>query len=330
MIWRCFVHPLMFLLISVSNASPATAEQPLRLTGPAVRETLPFLRMIENPPCVPGMHGAVFMPWSSPEQLRSLIATKKVDVALMTIASAAALYNKGVPCTVVAVYSSPVWIVSTDQDLTGFNDLDEQEIMLPFGPGEMPELSLRILMEKRKMRFLPRHMGSALEAVSMLRSGRGQHTLLAEPAASKALTAFESMGIETGKSPRKYFNICELWAESFPQSPEMPFGAVVVFGPLAKNRMACGAIRANYLKNVHLTREHPENTFMTTRKAFPALEKHLKGMKKEEACDIRIVTSEHVAASVNFFLARLFELSPASIGGKMPDDDFLELSDAPR
>ena len=324
-------HMLLFLLALMACASSAAAEQALRLTGPAVRETIPLLRMLHNPPLISGSRSAVFVPWSSPEQLRSLIATKKVDVAIMTIASAATIHNKGIPCAVVAVYSSPAWIISTDLGLHRFEQLDGQEIMLPFGPGEMPELSLRILMEKRGMRFVPRHVGSALEAVAMLQSGSGRYALLAEPAASKALTAFAQVGKNTENIPHRCFNIRELWAESFPQSKEMPFGAVTVVGPMAENTEALTAIRASYLENARMVRaEGPEMSFVAMHKNFPALERHLAEMSREEACDIRILNAEHAGIFINFFLVQLYELSPASIGGKIPGDKFLRLADAPR
>ena len=51
-------------------------------------------------------------------------------------------------------------------------------------------------------------------------------------------------------------------------------------------------------------------------------------MNVERVCDIRIMDSDHAAIMATFFLTRLLEVSPASVGGRMPGEDFLRLSDA--
>ena len=304
------------------------AQPPLRLAGPPVREAIPLVLMHTLPPHVPGREGAVFTPWNSPEQLRALIAKGKVDVALMTVASAAALHNKGVHCTVVAVFSGPAWIVSTNQEFSSGDMLNGEEILLPFGPGEMPEVVLRILMKKHGLSFMPRHVGSALEAVGMLRSGRAKHAFLVEPAAGKAMSAL-GIQIDTSGIPvLGCLDIRALWAETFPQSPCMPLGALTVFGSLADSQEALTAIRTSYVEGVSHAREHPRMALETTGDVFPVLGRSLEGMNVERVCDIRIMDSDHAAMMATFFLTRLLEVSPASVGGRMPGEDFLRLSDA--
>ena len=324
----CVLTLLLTWAVCEVWASPVAAQPPLRLTGPAVREAIPLALMLAAPPRVPGRKGAVFTPWSSPDQLRALIATGKVDVALMTVASAAALHNKGVHCAVVAVYSGPAWIISTNQELSSVDMLDGEEILLPFGPGEMPEVVLRVLMEKHGLRFIPSHVGSALEAVGMLCSGHARHAFLVEPAAGKALAALGLQDDTAGKPSRGCLDIRALWAETFPQSPHMPLGALTVFGSLAHNQEALAAIRAGYVERVSQAKEHPRDAFRTAGDVFPVLVRSLGGMNVERACDIHVMDSKYAATMATFFLTRLLEVSPASIGGCMPEEGFLRLSNA--
>lgn len=307
---------------------PVAAAPPLRLSAPPVREAIPLVCMADRPPRVEGREGAVFLPWSTPEQLRALIATGKVDVAIMTLASAAVVHSKGVRCAVVAVFSGPAWIVSTNQALSGVEMLRGEEILLPFGPGEMPEVLLRILMREHGLRFVPRHVGSALEAVGMLRGGRARYAFLVEPAAGKAMTALGLRADAGGTGVRGCLDIRALWAETFPQSPSMPLGALIVFGALADSREAREAIRAGYAAGAARAREDPRRALGVTAGAFPALAGILEGMDGERACDIRVMDGDRATAAAAFFLARLCDVSPASLGGGMPGEDFLRLSDA--
>lgn len=144
-------------LAALSLAAPAVAAptSPIRTSGPAVAETLPLLVMGRTSP-LPGI--------------------------------ARAVVNKGVPATVVALTSSPVGLVSTDAALSGLSGLDGREVLLPFGPGEMPDLLLRALAGQTGVSFVPRHAGNALEAANLLLLGQGHCALLSEPAATLALS----------------------------------------------------------------------------------------------------------------------------------------------
>ncbi len=321
---------ILFLVWAVCEGwtISVAAQPPLRLVGPPVREAIPLVLMCTLPPCVPGREGAVFTPWNSPEQLRALIATGKVDVALMTVASAAALYNKGVRCSVVAVFSGPAWIISTNQEFSSVDMLNGEEILLPFGPGEMPEVVLRILAKKHGLHFIPRHVGSALEAGGMLRSGRARYAFLVEPAAGKAMAALGIQIDAAGTPLRGCLDIRALWAETFPQSPYMPLGALAVFGSLADSQEALTAIRTSYVKGVIHARAHPRIALGTTGDVFPVLGRSLESMSAEQACDIRVMDRAHAAPMATFFLSRLLEVSPASIGGYIPGEGFLSLSEA--
>ena len=66
----------------------------------------------------------------------------------------------------------------------------------------------------------------------------------------------------------------------------------------------------------------------TTGDIFPVLGRSLEGMNVERVCDIHIIYSDHASMMATFFLTRLLEVSPASVGGRMPGEDFLRLSDA--
>jgi NitT/TauT family transport system substrate-binding protein len=314
------------LLASLALAGPAFAADDgnIRVSGPAVAETLPLLVM-DRAGALPGIaRHAAFTPWNSPDQLRAMIATAGVDAAIMTTASACTLANKGVPAAVVALFSSPVWLVSPDASVSRLSGLDGREILLPFGPGEMPDLLLRALAGQAGLRFTPRHVGNALEAVNLLRLGKGSCALLSEPAATLAASRANAQARPAAVVPAKRLDIRDAWREAFPAHPELAQGALAVVGPLAGETDSHGALRAAYVQATQWVAEHPREAVALAGEGFPALgSQAVDGVLP--GADIRLVTGPAGEAAARFFLGLLHGMSPASIGGKLPGPEFFEV-----
>ncbi|HML54203.1 MAG TPA: hypothetical protein PKC79_08915 [Solidesulfovibrio magneticus] len=319
---RCFLT----ILASLALAGPAMAADAgsLRVSGPAVAETLPLLVM-DRAGALPGIsRHAAFIPWNSPDQLRAMIATAGVDAAIMTTASACTLANKGVPAAVVALFSSPVWLVSTDASLSRLSDLDGREVLLPFGPGEMPDLLLRALAGQAGLRFTPRHAGNALEAVNLLLLGQGNCALLSEPAATLAVSRASAQARPGTPAPAKRLDIRDAWREVFPEHPELAQGALAMVGPLARDAASRGALRAAYARAAGWVATHPREAVGLAGEGFPALgSQAVDGVLP--GADIRLVSGPAGSQAARFFLGLLHDMSPASIGGRLPGPDFFEV-----
>ncbi|HCR12605.1 hypothetical protein [Solidesulfovibrio sp.] len=313
-------------LAALSLATPAFAAQAsaVRVSGPAVAETLPLLAMGRLGP-LPGIaRTVVFTPWNSPDQLRAMIATDDVDAALMTTASACTLANKGVPATVVALTSSPVWLVSTDAALARLSGLDGREVLLPFGPGEMPDLLLRALTGQAGLAFVPRHAGNALEAVNLLLLGQGHCALLSEPAASLAVSRANARSRPGAPVLGKRLDLRDAWREVFPDHPQLAQGALAVVGPLARDAAACKTLQAAYVRAAGWMAAHPREATTLVGKDFPALASQaVDGVLPGQ--DIRLVMGPQGARDARFFLGLLHGMSPASIGGRLPGSAFFEV-----
>lgn len=313
-------------LAAVSLAAPAVAgpTSPIRTSGPAVAETLPLLAMGRTGP-LPGLARAVaFTPWNSPDQLRAMIATAGVDAAVMTTASACTLANKGVPATVVALTSSPVWLVSQDAALSRLSGLDGREVLLPFGPGEMPDLLLRALAGRAGVSFVPRHAGNALEAVNLLLLGQGHCALLSEPAASLAVSRANDRPRPGDPVLAKRLDVRDAWGEVFPEHPKLAQSVLVVVGPLARDVAARKALRAAYVQAAGWVAAQPREALALAGKAFPALASQaVDGVLP--GGDIRLVMGPEGAQDARFFLELLHGMSPASLGGRLPESAFFEV-----
>ena len=314
-------------LAALALAGPAFAGEEasrLRVSGPAVAETLPLLAM-SRAGVLPGISRSVlFSPWNSPDQLCAMIATDGVDAAIMTTASACTLGNKGVPAAVVALFSSPVWLMSTDASLSRLSDLDGREILLPFGPGEMPDLLLRALSGQAGVRFSPRHVGNALEAVNLLLLGQGNCALLSEPAATLAVSRASAQARPGTPVPAKRLDIRDAWREVFPEHPDLAQGALAMVGPLARDAASRGALRAAYVRAAGWVATHPREAVGLAGEGFPALgSQAVDGILP--GADVRLVTGPAGEAAARFFLGLLHGMSPASIGGRLPGPEFFEV-----
>ncbi|EFL52430.1 ABC-type nitrate/sulfonate/bicarbonate transport systems periplasmic components-like protein [Solidesulfovibrio fructosivorans JJ]] len=313
-------------LAALSLAAPAfAAKSPsVRVSGPAVAETLPLLAMGRAGP-LPGIaRTVVFTPWNSPDQLRAMIATDDVDAALMTTASACTLANKGVPATVVALTSSPVWLVSSDAALSRLSGLDGREVLLPFGPGEMPDLLLRALAGRAGVSFVPRHAGNALEAVNLLLLGQGHCALLSEPAASLAVSRANARPRPGVPVLAKRLDVRDAWRKVFPEHPQLAQSALAVIGPLARDAATCKVLQTAYVQATGWLAAHPQETTTLAGKDFPALASQaVNGVLPGQ--DIRLVMGRQGAQDARFFLSLLHGMSPASIGGQLPESSFFEV-----
>jgi NitT/TauT family transport system substrate-binding protein len=287
--------------------------------GPALAETLPLLRlrreMLE--------HGeqAEFTPWQSPDQLRALVAGGGANAAVLSLASAAVLLNRGVDLRVASLSMPPLWIVTTGSALGSLADIDGQDICLPFGPGETPDLLLRGMARRAGITIAPRHCGGALEAVNLLFAGRASHAFLGEPAAS--LAEARSLRQPEGSRIRRGLDMREAWAGLFPESPQLIHGAFAVFGPLCRDAATMRKLGAGYARGAAQVAQDPREAARIAAEDFPALaEQALDGIVP--GSDLRLAKGPRARDAGLFFLAMLHQDSPDSIGGGMPPAGFID------
>ncbi|KMY67742.1 hypothetical protein AAU61_07610 [Desulfocarbo indianensis] len=316
-------HLLMALLLAaLALPGPAMGGGgELRLSGPPVAQTLALLAMADQGR-LPGTGlSARFTPWRSPDQLRAQVAGEQTDAVLVTIATAAVLRARQVPCRVLAVMAPPVWLVTSQPGAAGLAELAGREIMLPFGPGEMPALLLATVAEKQGVKLGTRQAGGALEAVNLLIMGRAQAALLSEPAASLAL-ARASM-TKGGRALYKSVDLRRSWARAFPASPLLATTALVMVGQRARQPEVCQAVAAAFRGQCGWVTKHPAQAEALADKMFPALAGQL-AMASQAGRDICLLNAEQGRDAALFFLSRLYEKSPAATGGVRPGPSLWE------
>lgn len=310
---------------SVEEAAPAGLA-PLRLAAPFVPQALPLLHAGESEAFRKAGTTAAFTFWRSPEQLRALVANGQADAAVTALPTAAVLARRGVPCRVLAAYAAPLWLVGPthlahdgEPPADTFRRLLENAVLLPFGPGNMPELALRMLAAQAGIDCTPRHCGSAMEALNLLRLGQGSVALLPEPSASIATADGEFAQL---------LDLRDVWATAFPEHPDMAAACLVAVGPVAHDPSLRALLRQSFAQGMRQMADAPESVLAA------AAERHMEfNVIRERVPDggaallrsAPLLTGERGKKAVLFVLQQLHELSPSSVGGALPADDFWDM-----
>ena len=297
-------------------------ERPLRLSGPPVAESLPLLALATGR-AWPGLpHGARFIPWHTPDQLRALVAGGQVDAVLLTTASAATLRNKGLACVVIQLISSPGWIISIDPELRFLHELSGQEVLLPFGPGEMPEMLLGVLCQEAGVRVRTWNVGGPMEAVNLVLLGKGRHAFLSEPAVSLALARSARLAAKGAPPLYKAIDMRTAWRRAFGGDPA--HGCLAVVGPASRSGHIRDGLRTAFGAAHAWARRHQALVLEAAGETFPAL----AGLAASGAVDlgpVRLISGPHARRWAWDFLQRLHARSPATVGGRMPPPALLDL-----
>ena len=310
-----------------NGAEPAGARQTinLRLAAPLVPQAVPLLAAGESALFQKAGVGASFSLWRSPEQLRALVANGQVDAVVAALPTAAVLARRGVPCVVLAAYAAPLWLVGPpdlaregEPPLDTLRRLLDREILLPFGPGNMPELALRVLAAQGSLDCPLRHCGSALEAVNLLRLGQGGAALLPEPSASLATA---------GGGVVRLLDLREAWSAAFPEHTDMPTACLMVVGATARDPALRALLRQGFVEGMREMENNPQASLMTAKRHSTELGAVLERAATEERpfMSSAVLVGDRGKKAALFMLRRLLELTPASVGGSLPTNEFWDM-----
>ena len=313
-----FVIYLMLILA----CPPAEASEVLRVSGPPIVESIPLLVLSQNKRPWEQDFEVQFIPWHSPDMLRAMVAGEQVDAAIVTTAAASTLRKKGINCRVALLHESPVWIISTRQGADSLESL-EGTLLFPFGPGEMPELFYRAAMAGKHSKVTTRHTGGALEAVNLLLAGKGDHAMLSDPTASIAILRSKTLQDEGVPVLVKRVDMRTAWERSFP-GHHLAASCIAFFGNKADDTATMSAFNKAYIHACSWVREHPDKAFELIQREFPSLAAQIEhGALKD--LNVHTLRGEKAQADALFFLATIYKLSPAAVGGTMPGIDLFEI-----
>ncbi len=313
----------LLVLFAVPSLAPAKMEK-LVLAGPKSSVTHPMTYIIEAGLLDHVAEEVELIIWNNPDQLRSLLAAGQVDFAAVPSNVAANFYNKGVPVRLLNISTWGIlWLVSSDSQIKTIYDLKGEEISMPYR-NDMPDLVFRSLALKQNLDpdqdFKLSYRTNFPTIVQDLLSGRVKHGLLAEPLVSIALMRSAQMQ-ETAPRLYRAVSLQEEWGRVHNRAPQIPQAGIVATPRITGQPEIVEAFQKAYKEAIDWVNANPE-------KAGEIVVKHISGLKAKPVTTaiknvgLNFVSAQDARAEIEFFYTILKEMNPATIGGKLPDDDF--------
>ena len=257
--------------------------------------------------------------YKSAEEIVPLLVKGELDIAAVPANLAAIQFNKNNGYVqVIAINNLGVLsILEKGSSISSVSDLKGKVIYAPAsGKGAVPEFSLNYILEANGLDpqkdVTIEWKTEVKEILAALKKTDGGIALLPQPAATTALANVDGL--------REAININDAW-NSLEVDSKLVTGVIVARTEFIKeNPKAVAKFLEEYEASVKFATENVEEAAKLTAKYGIAEEAiALKAIPK---CNITFIKGAEMKNTLSAYLKTLFDAKPASIGGKMPTDDF--------
>lgn len=258
--------------------------------------------------------------YQAPTDIAPKLISGEVDVAALPSNMAAVLYNKtkGQIVAISPIALGVLYILGNNADVSEPKDLAGKTIYAS-GQGGTPEYVLQKVLENAgltidkdvKVQWLASHA----DVNQKLLSEDGAIAMIPEPFVSTALAA-------GNENVSQIFDLNELWTEATGQA--LPMGVLVARKAFVEEREDDLKVLLNdYADSVEFVNGSPkEAAKLIVEKGFIAKEKIAEAAIPK--CRIVLYTGDKAkegAEILKTFNETLFDMEPASVGGKLPNED---------
>ncbi|GHV26477.1 lipoprotein [Spirochaetia bacterium] len=313
------LHKLTFLavfLFVVTGALAAQASQPLTVYAIRGPSGVGMIRLFENPPVVGGVP-VKMEALAQADLMAAKFISGEAKVGILPANIAAKIASTGKRIQIAAVTGTGMLsLLSSDASIRGIGDLKGKSVEVA-GQGATPDYVFRrILLAKGLKADQDVQLGYALaypEIAQSLIAGRVATGLLPEPFATMARTGNPAL--------RQVGDVQAEWI-SAGGSGNYPMTVLVVDAGYAKAEP--GNIRAV----LNVLKASIEWVVANPREAGTLVEKHDLGLKAPVVTaaiprsNYVYIPAKEARPSLEALYGTFLQFSPASIGGKLPADNF--------
>lgn len=258
------------------------------------------------------------------DELVALVASGKVDIALVPANVASVLYNKtegGI--SVIDINTLGVLdIVSSDSTIKSMADLKGKTVYLT-GKGTTPDYVLHYLLKANNIAdsdVTLEYKSEPTEVAALLKEKEGAVGLLPQPFVTVACTQNEALKIVLDLT--KEWNSVQGEGGS-----KLVTGVTVVRNEFLKNnRDAVSVFLSDHRISTEETLKNPDAAAELIVKAG-IIEKAPIAKKALPYCNITYIDGEEMKTALSGYLTVLFEQDPASVGGALPAGKFYYIND---
>lgn len=256
-----------------------------------------------------------FTLFTSPEEIGAKVVKNELNIAALPTNVAANLYQKtNGKVQMLAINTlGNMSIIEKGETINSVKDLKGKTVY-SIGQGANPEYILKYILSKNgiedsvKIKFVSTND----EITAALATGKATVAMIAEPAATAAL-------IKNTDCSRR-LDINEVWNDIDSNVPVVT-GCVVANAEFVKNNPeAVKLFLDEYEDSINSLENLEESANLTVKHeilaAVPVAKQSIPNS------NIKFIKSEDMKTSINAYFNVLYGFNPASVGGKMPDDNF--------
>ena len=290
----------------------------LKIVAVDGHSTISMIKMFVEHPILGENVFAEYESVRSPDLIAAKAISGEVDFIIVPTNMGAKLYNKGVPYKMAAITIWGNLYLVSNQNINTWQDLKGRRIYL-HAQGLSPDVVFRFLLKAHglnpekdvKITYLT---GPHALAMSFL-GGRSRISMMPEPMLSKVMKRKPNTKI--------VFDLQKAWqqATGAPHTG-FPQGSIMIKNSILKNHKDVADRFLNkYKESIAWVNSNPQQAALYaegigTGMQASAVQNAIPG------CSLRYVPTMAAKKDLETFFQILFEFSPQTIGGRIPDADF--------
>ena len=260
-----------------------------------------------------------FSLYGAADEITAGLINGSIDIAALPCNLAATLYNNTEGKLKVAAVNTlgVLYILETGESITDINSLSGKTIYST-GKGTTPEFVLNYILEKNGVENVTVEYKSESAEVAALLSGGGDVVaMLPQPYVASVLLKNANVRIA--------LDITQIWDET--EDADLVTGVLVARSEYIENNgKEFEEFLKSYASSVDLANSDIDKTAaLCVTHGIVASEEIAKSALPY--CNIVCLKGSEMKNAVSLYLNVLYNASAASIGGKLPDDDFYYISE---
>ncbi|MCG8425910.1 MAG: ABC transporter substrate-binding protein [Chromatiales bacterium] len=299
----------------------ATPLEELMIYGPPAAPSLVLAHLAERGELQGMVKEVGFQVYRNPDQLRTGFVSGRWKVAGTPSYVAANMYNRGIPVRLLNIMTwGLLYLMSRNEQVQKIEDLRGQTVAM-FFKNDMPDLVFQALVSHAGMTIGKdiklQYVTTPLEGVQLLLSGRVDHAVLPEPAATASLLK----GLKSTQKIHRTLNLQDAWGVMTGGDKRIPQAGMMIAADLVERQPGIVAALNNaFAQSADWVNNNPSSAgrlgeaYMKVK--APVIEKSVP------QSNIQPVTGIKAKPALEKFFSQLAEINPGIIGGKLPAAEF--------
>ncbi|EJW12623.1 ABC-type sulfonate transport system periplasmic component [Rhodovulum sp. PH10] len=293
----------------------------LVLHGVPATPSVVLARLVESGALAPLADTVELAIWRTPDQMRAGVVSGAMTLFVAPTYSCANMRNRGVPIRQVNVLTwGLLYLMSRDQTVRRIEDIAGKTVLVAFR-NDAPDLIVRLVL--RRLGLDPdrdvtlQYVGSSTEAAQLFLAGRGDLAALPEPAA----TATEIRAAKEKLPIHRAVDVTEAYGRLTGRPAGIPQAGLAVRDDfLQAHPEIVAAVHRGCVDSAHWVATH-----MSEAGALGAARLNLPAPVVARSIPhfrLNVVSAAEARLDLERYFSDLMEMSPAILGGNLPDDAF--------